>query len=117
MRPSGRSSARCCGGYQRPPNKALERAVSPLQAAAKPFISRFHLTTGVRRMRCVCGSPRAIHPARHPLPDRGGFVGKLKFVVLLAFAAAYFTISPPKANAQVAVEVGPPPVCPYGYFD
>lgn len=26
------------------------------------------------------------------------------------------TITAPKAEAQIAVNIGPPPVCPYGYF-
>ena len=44
-------------------------------------------------------------------------MGKLKLVVLAGVAAFCFAISAPKATAQIAVQIGPPPVCPYGYFD
>lgn len=44
-------------------------------------------------------------------------MGKLKFLVLFGVVAVGFAISPPRANAQVAVQIGPAPVCPYGYFD
>jgi hypothetical protein len=41
----------------------------------------------------------------------------LKFVVLAAVAGFMFTAAPPKATAQVTVDVGIAPDCPYGYFD
>lgn len=41
------------------------------------------------------------------------------FTLTLLAAAAGFALmtTAPKAQAQVAVEVGPAPDCPYGYFD
>ena len=44
-------------------------------------------------------------------------MGKLKYLMLIAFAAAVVAAAPQKAQAQVAVQIGPPPECPYGYFD
>ena len=44
-------------------------------------------------------------------------MGKLRFCFLIAIAALCFAVSAPRAQAQVAVEIGPAPVCPYGYFD
>ena len=44
-------------------------------------------------------------------------MGKLRFLILAAVAAFCFAISAPRAQAQIAVQIGPPPVCPYGYFD
>lgn len=40
-----------------------------------------------------------------------------KYLLLAAVAGILFTISVPKANAQVSVTVGVEPVCPYGYYD
>ncbi|MFZ0270441.1 MAG: hypothetical protein WB524_03860 [Acidobacteriaceae bacterium] len=34
-----------------------------------------------------------------------------------AFVAACFVSTGPAAQAQVSVEIGPAPVCPYGYYD
>src|ERR1700734_2687529 len=39
------------------------------------------------------------------------------FLVLAAVAAISFTANTPKAAAQVAVEIGVAPQCPYGYYD
>jgi hypothetical protein len=41
-----------------------------------------------------------------------------KSVVLLAALAAAFLLAPaPRAHAaQISVQIGPPPVCPYGYY-
>ena len=39
------------------------------------------------------------------------------FLVLAAVAAIGFTTTAPKAQAQVSVEVGAAPECPYGYYD
>jgi hypothetical protein len=46
----------------------------------------------------------------------------LKVLAFAAVAGLMFTATPPKANGQVAVEVGVAPVgvapeCPYGYYD
>lgn len=40
-----------------------------------------------------------------------------KVLALAAVAGLLFTATPPKANAQVTVDVGVAPVCPYGYYD
>lgn len=42
---------------------------------------------------------------------------KSAFLVALAVAGTCFTMMAPRANAQVAVDVGVAPVCPYGYYD
>jgi hypothetical protein len=44
-------------------------------------------------------------------------MSKFTFLVLAAVVAIGFTIAAPRSQAQVAVEVGPAPVCPYGYYD
>lgn len=41
----------------------------------------------------------------------------LKYLALASFAALCLTMSAPKADAQVAVNIGPAPECPYGYYD
>ncbi len=40
-----------------------------------------------------------------------------KCLLLAAFAGACLTVAAPKAQAQVTVNIGPEPVCPYGYYD
>ena len=42
---------------------------------------------------------------------------QLRVLVFAVIAAMCFTVIVPKSHAQVAVEVGPAPVCPYGYYD
>jgi len=42
---------------------------------------------------------------------------KLKILSVLAFAAMLFAAAGNRAHAQVAVEIGPPPVCRYGYYE
>lgn len=42
---------------------------------------------------------------------------RFKYLVLAAAAGMCFTLAAPKAHAQVTVNIGPAPVCPYGYFD
>src|SRR5580693_4711870 len=44
-------------------------------------------------------------------------MSKFTFLVLAAVVAIGFTIAAPRSQAQVAVEVGPAPICPYGYYD
>ena len=39
------------------------------------------------------------------------------FLLLAVVVAIGMTAAAPKAQAQVAVEVGPAPDCPYGYYD
>jgi hypothetical protein len=40
-----------------------------------------------------------------------------KFLTLTAVAGLCFAASAPKAQAQVGVEIGAAPKCPYGYFE
>ena len=42
---------------------------------------------------------------------------QFKVLLFAALAAIFFTVTVPNTQAQVAVEVGPAPVCPYGYYD
>ncbi len=49
-------------------------------------------------------------------------MNRLKCLALTAVAGLFmtvtaFTVTAPKLDAQVAVEVGVAPVCPYGYYD
>jgi hypothetical protein len=41
----------------------------------------------------------------------------LKFLMLAAVAGTCFTAAVPKAEAQVSVNIGVAPDCPYGYYD
>ena len=41
----------------------------------------------------------------------------LKHLVLIAVAGICFAVTAPKMAAQVSVEVGVAPECPYGYYD
>ena len=42
---------------------------------------------------------------------------RLTFVVLTAVAGIGFTVTAPRAEAQVSVQIGVAPECPYGYYD
>jgi hypothetical protein len=46
-------------------------------------------------------------------------MNKFKYVLLAAVAGICFTVAAPKSQAQVsvAVNIGPAPDCPYGYYD
>jgi hypothetical protein len=44
-------------------------------------------------------------------------MNRFKYLVLAAVGGICFTLAAPKAQAQVTVNIGPAPVCPYGYFD
>jgi hypothetical protein len=46
-------------------------------------------------------------------------MNRFKYFLLAALAGICLTIATPKAQAQaqVTVNIGPAPVCPYGYFD
>ena len=41
----------------------------------------------------------------------------ITFLVLAAIAGFSFAVTTPKANAQVSVDIGVAPDCPYGYYD
>jgi hypothetical protein len=42
---------------------------------------------------------------------------RLKLLGIFVAAALVFAACAHRASAQVAVEIGPPPVCPYGYYE
>ena len=43
---------------------------------------------------------------------------RFKYLALAAVAAIIcFMVAVPGVEAQVSVEIGPPPACPYGYYD
>ena len=44
-------------------------------------------------------------------------MNKLRYLALTAIAAASLTAPASRANAQVAVDIGVAPDCPYGYYD
>lgn len=44
-------------------------------------------------------------------------MNKFKCSVLAAFAAMCFTLPATHAAAQISINIGPAPVCPYGYYD
>lgn len=48
---------------------------------------------------------------------RGELMTGLKVVLLAAVAGCFMMATAPKAAAQVAVEIGVAPDCPYGYYD
>lgn len=41
----------------------------------------------------------------------------LKYLASAAVAGLLLTVSAPKVEAQVSVNIGTPPDCPYGYYD
>src|ERR1700729_4119868 len=49
--------------------------------------------------------------------QRGIFMDRLKRLMLAAIAGTCFTAAIPTAEAQVSVQIGPAPDCPYGYYD
>ncbi|HEY4046941.1 MAG TPA: hypothetical protein VGM27_08750 [Acidobacteriaceae bacterium] len=42
---------------------------------------------------------------------------RLKYVALAALAGLAFFATSPETIAQISVNIGQPPVCPYGYYD
>jgi hypothetical protein len=48
---------------------------------------------------------------------RGVYMKGFKFVALAAFVGCAMIATVPKAPAQIAVEIGVAPECPYGYYD
>jgi hypothetical protein len=44
-------------------------------------------------------------------------MNKFKYLALAAIAGLLFTATPPKSQAQISVNIGVAPVCPYGYYD
>ena len=46
-------------------------------------------------------------------------MNKFKYLALVAVAGICFTVTAPKAEAQISVgvEIGSAPACPYGYYD
>jgi hypothetical protein len=43
-------------------------------------------------------------------------MNRFKYLALAAVAASCFTVTVPKAEAQVSIEIGAAPECPYGYY-
>lgn len=41
----------------------------------------------------------------------------IKYLALVAVAALCITVAPSRTKAQVTVDIGVAPVCPYGYYD
>jgi hypothetical protein len=41
----------------------------------------------------------------------------LNRVIAVAAVAVGFTVAAPKSEAQISINIGAPPVCPYGYYD
>jgi hypothetical protein len=62
------------------------------------------------------GTAFSLSPAPRLRPN-GGNVNKLKHLFLITAASLCCAASPQKVQAQIAVQIGPPPECPYGYFD
>jgi hypothetical protein len=42
---------------------------------------------------------------------------RIKFVTLAAVAGCLMTAGAPRATAQIAIEIGAAPQCPYGYYE
>src|SRR5579863_5080934 len=49
--------------------------------------------------------------------ERGELMRGFRFLMIAVVAAGCFTAAVPRAAAQVNVEVGVAPECPYGYYD
>ena len=75
---------------------------------------------GVPGQSCIdCNDNCKILAAKVPRSLRGECM-RTKFTLFVLAAAATvigFTATAPKAEAQVAVEIGAAPDCPYGYYD
>ena len=39
-----------------------------------------------------------------------------KYLTLIALAGSLLLVTTPRTNAQISVNIGPAPVCPYGYY-
>jgi len=44
-------------------------------------------------------------------------MNRFKILAVAALAGACFTMAAPKAQAQVSINIGVAPECPYGYYD
>lgn len=44
-------------------------------------------------------------------------MNRLKYLALAAVAGAFFAATSPEAVAQVSIDIGVEPDCPYGYYD
>jgi hypothetical protein len=44
-------------------------------------------------------------------------MNRFKFLAVLAVTGVCFAFTAPKAEAQVTINIGPEPECPYGYYD
>jgi hypothetical protein len=44
-------------------------------------------------------------------------MNKLKYLLIASIAALCFSVTAPQSQAQVSINIGVAPVCPYGYYD
>jgi hypothetical protein len=44
-------------------------------------------------------------------------MNRFNFALAAAVAAVFFTATAPKVEAEVSINIGAEPVCPYGYYD
>ena len=44
-------------------------------------------------------------------------MNRFKYIALAAVAGIFFTVTTPKIEAQVSINIGVAPACPYGYYD
>jgi hypothetical protein len=44
-------------------------------------------------------------------------MNRLKFLAMVALAGLCFTFTAARTEAQVSINIGVPPECPYGYYD
>jgi hypothetical protein len=47
----------------------------------------------------------------------GEYMSGIRFLALAAVAAVFIAASTPKAEAQISINIGVAPACPYGYYD
>ena len=53
----------------------------------------------------------------HGVTEKGKVMKILRYVGLMTIAAGCFVTTARTAAAQVSVNIGPAPVCPYGYYE
>jgi hypothetical protein len=69
--------------------------------------------------RAACRSSMRTSALVPPDPDdpEERFMNGFKHLALAVAAGVCFAVSAPKAEAQVSVDIGPEPDCPYGFYD
>jgi hypothetical protein len=83
------------------------------------FLKKFFLLCPVYASVRSFASFPSLQPSQKHSPTwvRGGSMVKFNYFLVVAIAALGISATSQKAHAQIAVQIGPPPVCPYGYFD